>query len=113
MNLRELKAKGGFIDATPVAKEVEWKHTDDSGNEVTDKFTVHVVRLSFGDVERLFASGSDTSRAATFIERCIRLGDGTERLSYDDAYALDPGLASVLVQAVNEVNSTGRDAEKN
>lgn len=113
MNLKELRERGGFVASAPVPKEVEWKHTDETGEQVTDKFTVYVVKQSFGDVERLYVGGGDRSKAASFIEQCIRLGDGTERMSYDEAYQLDPGLAAVLVQAANEVNRTSKAAPKN
>ena len=56
MNLKQLKAKGGVVDATLVKKEVIWAHVDPkTGKPVTDKFTVHVRRQSFGVIERLFA----------------------------------------------------------
>lgn len=113
MNLKELREKGGFVASAPIPREVEWKHRDEAGEEVTDKFTVHVVKQSFGDIERLYVGSDDRSKAATFIAQCIRLGDGTERLSYEDAYQLDPGLAAVLVQAANEVNKTVKAPEKN
>jgi hypothetical protein len=112
MDLRELKAKGGFVSAEPVPREVEWKHNGD-GKEVTDKFTVHVVKQSFGAIEKLFSGTDDRSRSAAFISECIRLGDGTERMTYEDAYMLDPGLAAVLVGAINQVNGTGKAKEKN
>jgi hypothetical protein len=99
MDLRELKAKGGFVSAEPVPVEVTWKHGKD-----TDTFTVHVVKQSFGAMEGMFEAATDRSRAATFIAACIRLGDGKERMSYDDAYALDPSLATVMVEAINKVN---------
>lgn len=113
MDIRELKAKGGFVSTSPVPIEVEWEHEDDAGEAVTDKFTVHVVRQSFGAVEKLFASETDRSRSAAFIAQCIRFGDGAEKMTYDDAYQLDPGLAAVLMRAINDVNRTGRAKAKN
>jgi hypothetical protein len=101
MDLRELKAKGGFVSAEPVPVEVTWKHGKDA-----DTFTVHVVKQSFGAVESLFKTTDDRSRSASFIAAAIRLGDGKERMSYDDAYALDPSLATVMVEAINKVNGT-------
>jgi hypothetical protein len=108
MDLRELKAKGGFVSAEPVPTEVTWKRGEDS-----DTFTVHVVKQSFGAIEKLFGGADDRSRSASFIAECIRLGNGKERLTYDDAYALDPGLATVLVEAINKVNGTGKVKAKN
>lgn len=112
MDLRELKAKGGFVSAEPVAQEVTWKHSDEDGDH-EDKFDVYVVRQSFGAIEKLFTGSDERSRSASFIAQCIRLGDKKEAMSYDDAYMLDPGLASVLVEAINKVNATGKAKEKN
>lgn len=115
MNLKELKARGGFVSAVPVKRDVEWTHPDpDTGEEVTDKFSVFVKRQSFGAIERLFVGNDDQSKSATFISECILLGeDGKDRMTYQDAYQLDPGLAAVLVKAINEVNKTDQAKAKN
>lgn len=115
MDLKQLKAKGGFVPSVPVAKEVTWVHQDEAtGEEVTDTFTVFVVKQSFGSIERLFLGGDDRSKSSAFISECIRFGDdGKERMSYEDAYQLAPGLAAVLVAAANEVNGTGKSTPKN
>lgn len=115
MNLKELKARGGFVSAVPVKKEVEWTHVDpQTGEEVTDKFGVFVKKQSFGAIERLFIGKDDQSKSATFISECILLGeDGKDQMTYQDAYQLDPGLAAVLVKAINEVNQTDKAAAKN
>jgi hypothetical protein len=110
MNLRELKAKGGFVSTTPIAKEVSWEH-EVEGKSETDTFTVSVVKQSFGAVEKLFLGPDDRSKSAAFISQCIRFGD--EQMTYEDAYQLDPGLAAVLMKAINEVNGTGKVAAKN
>lgn len=116
MNLEELKRRGAFVSAAPVPKEVSWTHVVD-GEEVTDTFTIHVRRRSYGSVERvLAASMSDDGRSmsAAFIAESLLLGDdGSERISYEDAYQLDPSLAAVLVDAINEVNGLGRAEPKN
>jgi len=117
MNLEELRAKGGIVLATPVKQEVSWTHPDQDGQVVTDTFTVHVVKHSFGSIERIFAIESkdtERSRAATFISESIRLGDdGSERIGYEDAYQLDSGLAKVLMEAISTVNKTGEAGGKN
>lgn len=115
MDLKQLKAKGAFVPKAPVPREVEWTHIDqESGEEVTDKFTVYVKKQSFGSIERLFMGEDDRSKSAAFIAQCIRLGDGgKDELSYEDAYQLDAGLAAVLVKAINDVNSTGKAEPKN
>lgn len=110
MNLKQLKAKGGIVDGQPIRKEVSWTHLDHrSGNEVTDTFTLHIRRQSFGVIERLFTQGESThSRNASYLAACVTLGaQGMETLSYDDAYSLEPSLGFLLLNAVNEVNGTG------
>jgi hypothetical protein len=102
MNLKELKAKGALVAQAPVKKSVTWKAPD---GELT--FDVHVKRMAFGDWERLFlADDKDKrSRSAQILSECVRLGDkADEPLSYVDAYQLEPSLARVLIEAVNEVN---------
>lgn len=94
MNLSEIKAAGGFIPAEPVKVPVEWKEY---------KFDVWVKRLSFGDVEGLFAA-DDRSRSARMIAAAVLLGENKEPISYDDAYRLDVSLASKLIEAFNSVN---------
>lgn len=94
MNLSEIKAAGGFIPAEPVQVPVEWKDY---------KFDVWVKRLSFGDVESLFAA-DDRSRSARMIAAALLLGENKEPISYDDAYRLDVSLASKLIEAFNSVN---------
>jgi len=94
MNLSEIKAAGGFIPAEPVKVPVEWKEY---------KFDVFVKRLSFGDVEALFAA-DDRSRSARMIAAAVLLGENKEPISYEDAYRLDVSLASKLIEAFNSVN---------
>lgn len=110
MNLKQLKAKGGIVDGQPIKKEVSWTHLDQrSGKEVTDTFTLFIRRQSFGVIERLFTQGeSEHSRNASYLAACVSLGaQGTEALSYDDAYGLEPSLGFLMLNAVNEVNGTG------
>lgn len=95
MNLKQLKAKGGIVDVLPVKKQVSWTHLDSkTGKEVTDTFTLHIRRQSFGVIERLFAdSDNEQSRNARYIAASVALGtDGGEALSYEDAYGLEPTL---------------------
>jgi hypothetical protein len=108
MKLAELKAAGGFVPSVPVAKEVTWKR--EGHDDVA--FTVHIKRQSFGSIERLLvADDSDRSRSAAYLAECVLLGDPPKltALSYEDAYALEPTLARVLIDAINAVNGTGSD----
>lgn len=114
MDLKQLKAKGGIVTAVPVPKEVTWIHRDETtGESIEDVFTVHILKQSFGSIERLFLGAADRSRSAAFIAACVLFGEGgKERISYEDAFQLDPSLAAALVVAANEVNSTGKAAQE-
>ncbi len=101
MNLSELKNAGAFISTEPVKVPVEWK-----GHQ----FDVWVKRLSFGDVETLFAA-DDRSRSARMIACAVLLGENKEPISYEDAFRLDVSLASKLIEAFNSV--IGAQAGKN
>lgn len=114
MNLSELKAKGGIVASAPVPREVTWTRKNDAGEEVTDTFTVFIKRQSFGSIETIWAGAEDRSKSATYISQSLRLGDkGKEQMSYDEAFQLDPSLATVFITAINEVNGTGRTEPKN
>lgn len=116
MDLKKLRDMGGIVPSAPVKTEVSWTHVAEGG-EVTDTFTVHIKKHSFGTIERLFAvDGADPerSRAAVLISESVMLGDdGSERISYEDAFQLDAGLAKVLMDAISAVNGTGGAAAKN
>lgn len=107
MDLAALKARGGLISAAPVPKDVEWTHADpETGEKVTDKFTVHILRHSYGAMERMVLGEGERSKGALLVSSCVRFGaDGEEAMSYEEAYQLDPGLAAVLMKAINEVNA--------
>ena len=116
MNLQQLKAKGGIVDGALVKKEVTWVHTDaKTGKDVTDKFYVHIRRQSFGVIERLFAPDeAEQSRNAKYIAGSVFLGEeGADPLSYEDAFNLESKLGFSILNAVNEVNGTGKDQAKN
>ena len=117
MDLKTLRERGAFVSDAPVAHEVSWTHADGNGEQVTDTFTVYVVKHSAGSIERLRAeAGSDLSRlwGPLFVSASLRLGDdASERLTYDEACALDPALARELVDAISAVNRTGGDVAKN
>lgn len=112
MNLKELKARGAFVDAHPVKKNVTWQPPE--GESVN--FDIFIKRLSFGTVEKVFlVEEGDKSRSANYIAQAVFFGDEKGKpvaLSYEDAYNLEPSLARVFLDAINEVNGTGK-AEKN
>jgi hypothetical protein len=128
MDLNQLRELGGILSAEPIPKEISWKRKGADGAEVETVFTVHVVRQSFGAIESIFKArakvaqvggAGDTpeerSQAAEFICMAIRFGeDGQERISYQDAYQLDPTLAHAIINAANEVNQVNpASPEKN
>lgn len=107
MDLAQLKKKGGVIADALVPKEVEWKHVDEEGKQVTDKFIVHVRRHAFGVMEAMFAGGeAERFKTARYLSASVMLGEeGTEELPFDDAVNLHPALGLVLLDAVKSVNS--------
>lgn len=116
MNLKQLKAKGGVLDGALIKKQVTWVHLDSkTGKSITDKFTVHVRRQSFGVIERLFAPDeAEQSRNAKYIAASVMLGaEGDEALSYEDAFNLESSLGFAILTAVNEANGTGKEQAKN
>jgi hypothetical protein len=106
MDLKQLKARGGLVMDPPVKRDIEWTHVLDDGDEVTDRFSVWVRRLPYGDVERMIrAAQNDGSISVEMISLGIRLGDkGQEAISQDEAYLLDPSLARLFAEVVEEVN---------
>lgn len=100
MNLAEIRNIGAFVSTEPVKQEIEWKE---------HRFDVFIKRLSFGDVENLYGS-DDRSRSARMISTAILLGENQEAISYEDAFRLDVGLATKLIEAFNAVN--GLDQKK-
>lgn len=113
MDLQWLRDNGGMVPQTPVIREVSWTHAGPDGADVTDTFTVRVKKLSAGEVERLWvvrAKETNRSYAAAVLSETVLLGDeGDTRLSYEDAYRLDPELAEALLEdAVHVVNPLRR-----
>jgi hypothetical protein len=100
MNLAEIRNIGAFVSVEPVKQGIEWKEF---------RFDVFVKRLSFGDIETLY-SIEEGSRSARMISTAILLGENQEAISYDDAFRLDVGLATKLIEAFNVVN--GLDQKK-
>lgn len=115
MNLKELKEKGGIVDASLVKKTVSWTHLDENGNEIQDVFDVHIRRLAYGMVESMLrpdSSGKNRSVTLLLISSAVVFGeDADEQLTYDEAYQLESGLTAALIEAVKEVNQLGPSAK--
>ena len=103
MNIEDLKANGGIVESQLTQRTAYW-----NGSEIT----FYVRKLSFGDVDRIYnGENLDASQAAEMISKAVRLGDnGDEALTYEQAYSLDPNLATVFAEHVMEVNGVGEDA---
>ncbi len=108
MKLAELQNLGGFVPIEPVKVEVSWKHIPEGQEEEkVDTFDVYVRRRSFGSVERLFLSDDDErSKIARFIAESVLLGEEKEKMTYEQAYQLEPSLGKALMDAVNKVNGS-------
>lgn len=100
-SLKELQALGGFV-GEPVKKEITFKA---NGEDI--KATIHVIELGIGDYEKAVESKEgDRSHMAHIISNFVRLGEGgKEKISYTDAYRLNPSLGGAMVNAFNEVNA--------
>jgi hypothetical protein len=109
MELKDLRARGAFVAAPPVPTEVTWVHEDpETGEEMTDTFTVFVRRMSVGWLDRVTTARADSQRSfrAALISEAVLFGEnGQESLTYDEAHQLDPGLATVLISAFNQLNA--------
>lgn len=102
-SLKELQALGGFVSDKPIPKEITFKKPDNE--EVKAK--IHVVKLGIGDYEKAVESKEgDRSHMAHIISSFIRLGEGgAEKISYEQAYRLNPNLGGAMINAFNEVNA--------
>lgn len=102
MDIKQLNSLGGFVSQVPKKVSKTWTHN----NEDFD-IEFFVIKQSFGQVERIYLSNNSDnttrSRASELISEFIRLGkDGSERLTYEQAYSLEPSLAGVFMEAINE-----------
>lgn len=132
MNLEQLRDSGGLVSEQPVKTEITWRRETEEGEQETITCDIHVVRLGYGDYERLFIplqqhlakkgdgqqdedgpqhfdEDSRRSLNAELIALSVRLGDEVnERLTYDMAYRLVPSLATAMLGAIHRVNRSSK-----
>lgn len=102
-NLDDFGRMGAFASKRKaVAKKIEWRDVDaDTGEEVDYSADVLIIRLPFSILEKAYEKDS---KGSYLIEACVRLGDGDQRFSYEQASDLSPPLAGALTSAIFEVN---------
>jgi hypothetical protein len=109
-SLKELRELGAFVPDELVQKEITFKLG--GGDEAAEHtVTVFIRRLSIGSQEEIFLGGGDAerSRSAKMIAETVRLGEGgVEKITFVDAYRLEPAIALAMIQAVSEVNKSTR-----
>jgi hypothetical protein len=105
LTIESLSKTGGLVSDKPVKKHIKFK-IDGSEHEGD----IYVSRVSIGVFEQIFLSDDKLSRTAKAISAGIRLGDGSETLSFEQAYQLHPSLASAMLECFYEVNGA---SEKN
>lgn len=106
-SLSQFKGAGGILSREPVMVTGTWKHTDnETGEEVEDSFEIGIVKVSFGDMADLF-NEKDREHMALSLSKSVMLlneKNKMEFISYDDAYRLEPGLATVIMELVRKQN---------
>lgn len=99
--LKDLQKAGAFVAEKPIKKSI--KYTLDGQDYEAEIF---VKEIGVGEREALFTGDDDEkSRVAKIIAHTVLLGDGSERISYPDAFRLKQPLADAMVAACNEVNA--------
>lgn len=105
MNIEELEAAGAFVSDELVKKEVVWKR-----GKQEYKFEVYIRPQSFGSIETVQEIQKDKSKMASYVSRTILDAEGNPTLTYEKAVKFHPAFGSLLLQAINEVN-TGADVK--
>ena len=104
MKLSELKAKGGYLDSSPVKTSVIWSTVFASDAPENVAFDIHVIP----DEIPIIAAQSiadDRERMAHIVSKLVLLDDGKETLPMEDALQLDPALLLCLNNAVLKVTA--------
>ena len=112
MKFSDLMEAGAFVSETPVKKQITWKH-EVAGAEVEHTFDVFIRKQSFGAIEVIYGNETDRSKMSKYISESICDEKGKEVIPYAKAMQLDPGLGTLFVKAINEVNGLGKADAKN
>lgn len=132
MQIDQLINMGGLISAAPVPQEITWVRIDpDSGEELSDTFTIHVRKLAYEDQERMLMMAgafdrlhdddaeTDSQQApkkvsqksinSALIATAVRLGETADQeLTYEQASRLHHTLAGAMLDAISKVNPAPR-----
>ena len=117
LSLGKIAELGGIISAEPVKKHIEFKiYNQETGKQ--DKFDgdIWVKRIAVAEYERLADlqspknnKGGDRHYMGALIAAAVRLGEsGEEVIPLEDALQFHPNMATAMIEAVNEVNGTGK-----
>jgi hypothetical protein len=117
MDLKQLQELGGFVPKAPIKRSVKWQPLNEDGTPKGDElqFDIFIRKLSFGSLERLFDDKQpmDRARMSAYIADAVCLGEGgKQRLSYQQAFDLEPTLATAFMSAVGEVNGVKKEEAK-
>lgn len=115
MNLDQLIACGAIIQPSLLKKTVTWKNRDDDGVMQEYTFDVHIKKeMSGADFEFIFSNRLDEDDVvmARRVHRLVTLGEnGEEKIPYEAAASMKPGLLLSLCAAINEIEK--EDSAKN
>lgn len=106
MNLDQLIAAGAILPHSLVKKTVTWKHRNQQRKLIVDSFDVYVKKeMSASDVEFIYHNFAENEGImARRVSRLIFLGEeGIERISYELAATMDPGLLIAFCDVLNAV----------
>lgn len=94
MDISDIQSAGGLISDELIKRTGQWRGKD---------VEFYVRKLAYGDAARAF--GGDHVSQVELIRLGLRLGpNGTQQLTYQQAYQLDTELAKLFSDAISEVN---------
>jgi len=130
MDIETLRDLGGIVPSTPVEKEITWQPRNEDGSAKGEPvtFTVRIKKLSAGVTELLWvtdeaeakakaeakpngAAAEGHSKQSELLAKSLYVGE--RLITYEEAFHLDPSLATEFARAVNAVNGWGSGAVKN